>query len=182
LLFRHSSLFFVPSMSAVIRNTFLEFGAEVSGSRRRTVSEGRTQEMEPVPWVPGTVYLKKQEEKKQEIEPRKRKEITTMMLRNLPSGASYDEVDAHLKELSQGSFDALHVPADIKSGCNRGYAFVNFVSGDAYRQAAACLHGQRLPGYAGSSKVLEVAVAKVQGGGALRAMARGRQATGRKGR
>uniref|UniRef100_A0A7S4GMR8 Mei2-like C-terminal RNA recognition motif domain-containing protein n=1 Tax=Oxyrrhis marina TaxID=2969 RepID=A0A7S4GMR8_OXYMA len=159
---------------AFLKNTFLDFSGAAQSSRRRTQSEGPVVR-ELVCWVPGEVA---QQQKKENSEAQ---EITTMMLKNIPVGLSHDEVKESLLSLGV-SFDVLHVPADVRSGCNRGYTFLNCPSPGAYEDAATKLHNSRLPGFPGSKKVLEVCLAKVQGKAALKHVARGRQAAGRKNR
>lgn len=171
---------------AFVKYTFLDFcGTANAGSQRRTRSEGPVGEA-PVCWVPGRLS-ETPEASKVTIAGRSEQsecgvqKDTTMMLRNIPVGLSHDQVHVSLLSL-QICFDVLHVPADPKSGCNRGYAFLNCVSAEAYAEAALALSQTQLPGYVGSKKVLEVCPAKVQGKAALRHLARGRQATGRKSR
>jgi len=160
---------------AFLKNTFLDFSGAAQSSRRRTQSEGPVVR-ELVCWVPGAVAGQQTKEANSEAQ-----EITTMMLKNIPVGLSHDQVKESLLSLGV-VFDVLHVPADLRSGCNRGYAFLNCPSPGAYEDAATKLHKSRLPGFSCSKKVLEVCRAKMQGGAALKQVARGRQAAGRKSR
>mmetsp|Transcript_82111 Transcript_82111/g.219758 ORF Transcript_82111/g.219758 Transcript_82111/m.219758 type:complete len:163 (+) Transcript_82111:44-532(+) len=161
---------------AFLKHTFLDFSGAAQSSRRRTQSEGPVVR-ELVCWVPGAVAPAHDKE----VNSSEAQEITTMMLKNIPVGLSHEQVKTSLLSLGV-SFDVLHVPADLRTGCNRGYAFLNCTSPGAYEDAAAKLQNSRLPGCSNSKKVLEVCRAKMQGGAALKQVARGRQAAGRKSR
>jgi len=92
---------------------------------------------------------------------------TTMMLRNIPNSLTEAELLAFLHRFGfQGAYNAVHLPVDKRSGCNRGYAFINFVGCSSFCGAMRDLRGQTFPGKT-SSKVTEVDTAKVQGFEAL---------------
>jgi len=90
-------------------------------------------------------------------------ETTTLMLRHIPNSVNDHELylflDAHGCE---GSYDVVFIPQDKRSGCNRGYAFINFLSESSFRAASDKLRGKVFPGKC-SNKVTAVAVANIQG-------------------
>ena len=53
---------------------------------------------------------------------------TTLMLRNLPNRLSEQRLVELIGATHAGQFDSLHMPMDIRSDHNLGYAFVNFAS------------------------------------------------------
>jgi len=91
--------------------------------------------------------------------------ITTVMLRNIPNKYTRSGL---LSALVERGFDPtadcnnLYLPMDAGSGCNLGYAFLNFTT---HERAVAFMHqfdGVRLPS-AGSRKVCSVVWANKQG-------------------
>jgi RNA recognition motif-containing protein len=90
---------------------------------------------------------------------------TTMMIRNLPNRYSQKDFLAEFESLGfRGTYDFLYLPMDIKSNCNRGYCFVNFVD---QHWAAKCT--EVLDNYTfsqqkkGKEKKVKVSVAQNQG-------------------
>eukprot|EP00451_Oxyrrhis_marina_P010122 CAMPEP_0204317322 /NCGR_PEP_ID=MMETSP0469-20131031/5904_1 /ASSEMBLY_ACC=CAM_ASM_000384 /TAXON_ID=2969 /ORGANISM="Oxyrrhis marina" /LENGTH=172 /DNA_ID=CAMNT_0051298227 /DNA_START=42 /DNA_END=560 /DNA_ORIENTATION=+ len=103
----------------------------------------------------------------------------TMMLKNIPNDLAHDGLSCLLDERGLvGQYDLISIPGDYLSGCNRGYAFINFTSPEAYQHAADHFHGTMLPGSA-SQKILEVVAAAAQGREALQKR-QGLQAKGRR--
>jgi hypothetical protein len=91
-------------------------------------------------------------------------EITTVMLRNIPN--KYTRAGL-LVALSDHGFDPatcnnLYLPMDTESGCNLGYAFLNFVSHGHALEFKNRFDGCRLPS-SGSRKVCSVVWANKQG-------------------
>ena len=96
--------------------------------------------------------------------PPKGSEITTVMLRNIPN--KYTRAGL-LTALSDFGFDPatcnnLYLPMDTDSGCNLGYAFLNFVSHGHALEFKDRFDGCRLPS-SGSRKVCSVVWANKQG-------------------
>lgn len=91
--------------------------------------------------------------------------ITTVMLRNIPN--KYTRTGL-LGALVEKGFDPsvdcnnLYLPMDASSGCNLGYAFLNFTSHDKALEFMQQFDGVRLPS-AGSRKVCSVVWANKQG-------------------
>ena len=91
-------------------------------------------------------------------------EITTVMLRNIPN--KYTRAGL-LVALTEHGFDPatcnnLYLPMDTESGCNLGYAFLNFVSHGHALEFKTRFDGCRLPS-SGSRKVCSVVWANKQG-------------------
>ncbi len=91
-------------------------------------------------------------------------EVTTVMLRNIPN--KYTRAGL-LVALSDFGFDPascnnLYLPMDTESGCNLGYAFLNFVSHGHALEFKNRFDGCRLPS-SGSRKVCSVVWANKQG-------------------
>eukprot|EP00747_Dinoflagellata_sp_TGD_P196290 gnl/TRDRNA2_/TRDRNA2_66189_c0_seq1.p1 gnl/TRDRNA2_/TRDRNA2_66189_c0~~gnl/TRDRNA2_/TRDRNA2_66189_c0_seq1.p1 ORF type:complete len:262 (+),score=61.78 gnl/TRDRNA2_/TRDRNA2_66189_c0_seq1:119-787(+) len=91
---------------------------------------------------------------------------TTVMLRNIPNRYSRDLLVDVLNVNYQGNFDFVYLPIDFNSGCNVGYAFINFSTPAARQSFMAEFHGkvakEVLPGF-GSDKTCQVTYARVQG-------------------
>lgn len=91
-------------------------------------------------------------------------QITTVMLRNIPN--KYTRAGL-LVALTEHGFDPatcnnLYLPMDTESGCNLGYAFLNFVSHGHALEFKSRFDGCRLPS-SGSRKVCSVVWANKQG-------------------
>eukprot|EP00747_Dinoflagellata_sp_TGD_P122996 gnl/TRDRNA2_/TRDRNA2_173726_c0_seq1.p1 gnl/TRDRNA2_/TRDRNA2_173726_c0~~gnl/TRDRNA2_/TRDRNA2_173726_c0_seq1.p1 ORF type:complete len:556 (-),score=118.39 gnl/TRDRNA2_/TRDRNA2_173726_c0_seq1:69-1568(-) len=91
---------------------------------------------------------------------------TTVMLRNIPNRYTRNMLVDVLNVNYQDQFDFVYLPIDFNSGCNVGYAFINF-SAPAPRQLFMTeFHGKVakvvLPGF-GSEKICQVTFARVQG-------------------
>jgi RNA recognition motif-containing protein len=90
---------------------------------------------------------------------------TTVMLRNIPNKYSRAGL---LSALVERGFDPnvdcnnLYLPMDASSGCNLGYAFLNFTTHDKALSFMKQFDGVRLPS-AGSRKVCSVVWANKQG-------------------
>ena len=91
-------------------------------------------------------------------------DVTTVMLRNIPN--KYTRAGL-LVALSEHGFEPatcnnLYLPMDTESGCNLGYAFLNFVSQGHALEFKKRFDGCRLPS-SGSRKVCSVVWANKQG-------------------
>ena len=91
-------------------------------------------------------------------------EITTVMLRNIPN--KYTRAGL-LVALTDHNFDPatcnnLYLPMDAESGCNLGYAFLNFLTHGHALEFKAKFDGCRLPS-SGSRKICSVVWANKQG-------------------
>lgn len=87
--------------------------------------------------------------------------VTTLMIRNIPNRCSQRQLINDLNSLGlKGTFDFLHVPLDLATMSNAGYAFVNFVDRS---WAERC--GEKLTGYKfkRQSKPAAVSDAHIQG-------------------
>mmetsp|Transcript_58460 Transcript_58460/g.156259 ORF Transcript_58460/g.156259 Transcript_58460/m.156259 type:complete len:193 (+) Transcript_58460:52-630(+) len=95
---------------------------------------------------------------------------TTLMLRNIPNSVKQWEV-AEFVDLCglKDEYDVIYMPTDKRSGCNRGYSFVNFLSARKCETAMEQLSGRRFSSKL-SDKVTKVALANVQGREALLAI------------
>ncbi|MQM19085.1 hypothetical protein Taro_052085 [Colocasia esculenta] len=106
---------------------------------------------------------------------------TTVMIKNLPNKLRKEELlqilDMHclaeneklavlVRQGNQQSvlsrFNFFYLPIDFGTGCNLGYAFVNFTSAAAARRLHHAYHQFSWKSY-GSSKVCEVTYARIQG-------------------
>jgi len=93
--------------------------------------------------------------------------ITTAMIRNVPNKCTRKQL---LDELDRaglhGSYDFVYMPMDQSTGCNVGYAFVNFVNPEAFDQCVGSLSGRRmfqLPSGKKTHKNIIVSPAHLQG-------------------
>ena len=92
--------------------------------------------------------------------------ITTVMLRNIPNKYTRAGLLSALVERgfdpAGGDCNNLYLPMDAGSGCNLGYAFLNFTTHDRALAFMQQFDGVRLPS-AGSRKVCSVVWANKQG-------------------
>ena len=92
--------------------------------------------------------------------------ITTVMLRNIPNKYTRSGLLSALVERgfdpAGGDCNNLYLPMDAGSGCNLGYAFLNFTTHDRALAFMQQFDGVRLPS-AGSRKVCTVVWANKQG-------------------
>ena len=92
--------------------------------------------------------------------------ITTVMLRNIPNKYTRSGLLSALVERgfdpAGGDCNNLYLPMDAGSGCNLGYAFLNFTTHDRALAFMQQFDGVRLPS-AGSRKVCSVVWANKQG-------------------
>jgi hypothetical protein len=91
-------------------------------------------------------------------------EVTTVMLRNIPNKYTRAGLLHALTDLGfeQNSCNNLYLPMDADSGCNLGYAFLNFVSHGHALEFKKAFDGCRLPS-SGSRKICSVVWANKQG-------------------
>jgi hypothetical protein len=95
----------------------------------------------------------------------KEKPPTTLMIRNIPSRLSQQDLVMELGDLGfAGTFDFLYIPMDKSTCANVGYAFVNFIESS---WAGKCM--ERFQGHCftrcrrGPARVARVSVAHLQG-------------------
>ncbi|XP_078442798.1 meiosis protein mei2-like [Wolffia australiana] len=103
---------------------------------------------------------------------------TTVMIRNLPNqlrkNALLSLLDSHCCQENMvaapsedvhsppSQYDFFYLPIDFETGCNLGYAFVNFTSLEGARRLHRAFHYMKW-GFLDSKKVCEVTYAKLQG-------------------
>ena len=92
---------------------------------------------------------------------------TTVMIRRIPRKYSHNDIKVAVHEClnisNQGDpcYDLIYLPMDVDRGCNRGYAFINFVSSEAASMFFNLFQSSERPG-----NVLgfcEVVFARIQG-------------------
>jgi len=89
-------------------------------------------------------------------------QVTTVMLRNIPSKYSRDMLLADLDARGfWGSYDFFYLPIDFQTKYSVGYAFLNFVSEAELERFKQAYTGLKLS--EDSGKVCEISPAKVQG-------------------
>ncbi|KAH7348090.1 RNA recognition motif 2-domain-containing protein [Pyrenochaeta sp. MPI-SDFR-AT-0127] len=91
---------------------------------------------------------------------------TTIMLRNIPNKMDWMSLKAILDDVCFGTYDFVYLRIDFKSGCNVGYAFINFSDVHGMidlidRIERRCWIGFR------SAKAAEISYATIQGREAL---------------
>ncbi|ONK68527.1 uncharacterized protein A4U43_C05F12860 [Asparagus officinalis] len=119
----------------------------------------------------------KEEEEEEEGAPFKTT-TTTLMIRNIPN--KFDQkrllklLDEHCCIVNKrlqvegctkpefSEYDFLYLPMDFRTGCNRGYAFVNFTSPVAAKRLHRDLHDRSWSDVV-SHKICEVTEARIQG-------------------
>lgn len=95
-------------------------------------------------------------------EPAKEKTEVTLMIRNVPSEYTPEELLEAIGDWRQ-FVDFFYMPIDFSNCSNLGYAFVNFHNVEAASAFRRDFDGLRLPLYQHSNKVLAVSEARVQG-------------------
>ncbi|CAK9076917.1 unnamed protein product [Durusdinium trenchii] len=108
--------------------------------------------------VPRNVNLQQEYENKE-------KEVTTLMIRNIPNRYTQRELIAELEDLGfAGTFDFLYSPLDKGTMSNVGYAFVNFKSHEYASKCIEAFHNYRFKRHRKTSgKVAAVSAAHLQG-------------------
>lgn len=88
----------------------------------------------------------------------------TLCLRGIPNQLCPLEImeilDSHGLE---GKYSYFYMPCDVRSFCNRGYAFVHLVNQEAVQLLIERMNGYSFEGLRRSQKALRVSVAKYQG-------------------
>jgi hypothetical protein len=88
----------------------------------------------------------------------------TLCLRGIPNQLCPLEImeilDSHGLE---GKYSYFYMPCDVRSFCNRGYAFVHLVNQEAVQLFIERMNGYSFEGLRRSQKALRVSVAKYQG-------------------
>jgi hypothetical protein len=90
---------------------------------------------------------------------------TTLMIRNIPSRLSQQDLVMELQELGfAGTFDFLYIPIDKNTLSNVGYAFVNFVEPRWAKKCMETFQNYRFNRWRrGPSRVASVSIAHLQG-------------------
>lgn len=116
------------------------------------------------PEAPGWGFEPYQIPSRRTMPPSASGEITTVMLRNIPNKYTRAGLLAALSEhgFVAATCNNLYLPMDVESGCNLGYAFLNFVSHGHALEFKDMFDGCRLPS-SGSRKVCSVVWANKQG-------------------
>lgn len=92
------------------------------------------------------------------------KQVTTLMIRNIPNRYSQRELINELKSLGfGGTFDFLYIPLDLGTMSNVGYAFVNFIDHVWAEKCMEVFHNYRFRRHRQAGKVAAVSVAHIQG-------------------
>ncbi|USP75762.1 hypothetical protein yc1106_03036 [Curvularia clavata] len=91
---------------------------------------------------------------------------TTVMLRNIPNKLDWMTLKNILDGACFGTFDFVYLRIDFKTGCNVGYAFVNFTDANGMLALLEHVEGRVWPGFH-SDKTAEVSYATIQGREAL---------------
>ncbi|KAJ8113917.1 hypothetical protein OPT61_g4076 [Boeremia exigua] len=91
---------------------------------------------------------------------------TTIMLRNIPNKMDWMSLKTILDEVCFGTYDFLYLRIDFKSGCNVGYAFINFADVSGMIALIDRIERCSWPAYR-SSKAAEISYATIQGREAL---------------
>ncbi|KAK8801154.1 hypothetical protein WA158_001924 [Blastocystis sp. Blastoise] len=86
---------------------------------------------------------------------------TAVMLRNIPNRYSECDLSSVLDSICQGKYTITHMPHDVKSKRNLGYAFIKFNTIDDLINAYTCLEGCYWPN-SESKKVCRFSYAHVQ--------------------
>ncbi|KAF2854426.1 hypothetical protein T440DRAFT_275477 [Plenodomus tracheiphilus IPT5] len=91
---------------------------------------------------------------------------TTIMLRNIPNKLDWMSLKAILDNICFGTYDFLYLRIDFKTGCNVGYAFINFSDVRGMISLIDHIEGHPWAGFR-SSKAAEISYATIQGREAL---------------
>ncbi|KAF2750458.1 hypothetical protein M011DRAFT_243337 [Sporormia fimetaria CBS 119925] len=91
---------------------------------------------------------------------------TTVMLRNIPNKMDWLSLKQLIDQHCLGSYDFLYLRIDFSTGCNVGYAFVNFVDTSAMIALLDHIEFRTWKGFR-SAKAAEVSYATIQGREAL---------------
>jgi hypothetical protein len=115
-----------------------------------------------------------------EVRAERKADPTTLMLRNIPNKVTEEKLKEFLDDTSvRGTYDIVHLPTDVKSGHNRGYAFVNFYTAEQFHSGMAELRNLRFAAMQ-SRKVTETSVAHVQGRRAIERIQSGQKSQKKK--
>ncbi|KAF2868326.1 RNA recognition motif 2-domain-containing protein [Massariosphaeria phaeospora] len=91
---------------------------------------------------------------------------TTIMLRNIPNKMDWLTLKALLDKFCFATFDFVYLRIDFRTGCNVGYAFINFADTTGMIALMDNIEHKAWPGHR-SSKAAEVSYATIQGKEAL---------------
>jgi len=89
---------------------------------------------------------------------------TTLMIRNIPSRYTQNDLMVDLKEKGLGGvYDFLYMPMDKGTSTNVGYAFVNFIHPSYAQTCMQLFQGHRFKRPRSAGKIASVSVAHIQG-------------------
>ncbi|KAF2654717.1 hypothetical protein K491DRAFT_581158, partial [Lophiostoma macrostomum CBS 122681] len=91
---------------------------------------------------------------------------TTVMLRNIPNKLDWLGLKALLDKWCFGTYDFFYLRIDFKTGCNVGYAFINFATIEGLLQMIDNIERRTWLGFR-SQKAAEISYATIQGHEAL---------------
>ncbi|EOA89430.1 uncharacterized protein SETTUDRAFT_159809 [Exserohilum turcica Et28A] len=91
---------------------------------------------------------------------------TTVMLRNIPNKLDWMALKNILDDVCFGTYDFMYLRIDFKSGCNVGYAFINFTDANGMLSLIDRIERRLWPGF-NSEKTAEISYATIQGREAL---------------
>ncbi|KAF1947015.1 hypothetical protein EJ02DRAFT_449994 [Clathrospora elynae] len=91
---------------------------------------------------------------------------TTVMLRNIPNKLDWMALKTILDDVCFGTYDFVYLRIDFKSGCNVGYAFINFSDVHGMISLIDRIERRSWPGFH-STKSAEISYATIQGREAL---------------
>jgi len=89
--------------------------------------------------------------------------ITTLMIRNLPTGITQQDLKDDLDLSFAGLYDFLYMPAEFGEGKGKGYAFINFTSSAAAGLLIGAWHLKRRFGASSTDSPLNISAASIQG-------------------
>lgn len=91
------------------------------------------------------------------------RDITTLMIRNLPNYLTQQELKDDLDRNFAGMYDFLYMPSEFGEGKGKGYAFVNFTSTLGAGLLIGAWHLKRRFAVSSKALPLNISAASVQG-------------------
>ncbi len=112
----------------------------------------------------GSNFKRSNDSKQYEIIPGKisQKNMTTLMIRNIPNKFTKNQLLAKIDRNFAKAYDFFYLPIDFNNKCNRGYAFINFISLD-YIKPFFLEFNCRMWILFNSEKICKINYARIQG-------------------